>query len=335
QLSRVDRARRARAQAPRLALGRRPGGARGDARQGAAVDECVRCPARGASRAGPLGAGRALQRRRRLPVHALWLARRRWRRHESLPAPGGAPRSRCATPGRAASPGRGGQLIRRSAVACFGDAATGVVRQSRSSATSPLSTASNSPQPWPSMLYRHTMSSRAHRLVDALAHRQYDANEESSDRGPEKTMTRVSVDSLSFTVREVDSPEDMARVCELRAECYGRRAPALREPMAHPDAFDLSPSTTVFLCEDKTSGELVGTMRVVDNTLDGDLDIEEFIEVPGWLSSSRRGEMTRLVVAPGADPLVKAALWKAGYLRCLQARVQWLIIAARKPGLIK
>lgn len=148
-------------------------------------------------------------------------------------------------------------------------------------------------------------------------------------------MTRVSVDSLSFTVREVDSPEDMARVCELRAECYGRRAPALREPMAHPDAFDLSPSTTVFLCEDKTSGELVGTMRVVDNTLDGDLDIEEFIEVPGWLSSSRRGEMTRLVVAPGADPLVKAALWKAGYLRCLQARVQWLIIAARKPGLIK
>jgi hypothetical protein len=45
--------------------------------------------------------------------------------------------------------------------------------------------------------------------------------------------------------------------------------------------------------------------------------------------------MTRLVIAPGSDSLVKAALWKAGYLRCLQEQAQWLIIAARKPGLIK
>ena len=148
-------------------------------------------------------------------------------------------------------------------------------------------------------------------------------------------MTVMSVDALSFTVRDAETDEDMAKVCELRASCYGRRAPALREPMAHPDAFDRSPSTSIFLCEDKASGVPIGTMRVVDNTLGGDLDIEEFIDVPGWLATSVRGEMTRLVVAPGADPLVKAALWKAGYLRCLQTQVQWLIIAARKPGLIK
>lgn len=158
---------------------------------------------------------------------------------------------------------------------------------------------------------------------------------QSNDRGRLGTMISMSVDSLSFTVREVDSAQDMARVCELRASCYGRRAPALREPMSQPDVFDRSPSTSVFLCEDKVSGAAIGTMRVVDNTLGGDLDIEEFIEVPAWLSRTVRGEMTRLVVAPGADPLVKAALWKAGYLRCLQAQVQWLIIAARKPGLIK
>ena len=148
-------------------------------------------------------------------------------------------------------------------------------------------------------------------------------------------MTRMSVDSLSFTVREVDTREDMARVCELRASCYGRHAPALREPMAHPDAFDRSPSTSIFLCEDKASGAPIGTMRVVDNTLGGDLEIERFVEVPPSLASCIRGEMTRLVVAPGADLLVKPALWKAGYLRCLQTHVQWLIIAARKPGLIK
>ena len=145
----------------------------------------------------------------------------------------------------------------------------------------------------------------------------------------------MSVDSLSFTLREVETDDDLAKVCELRAACYGRHAPHLREHMAHPDLIDRSPWRTVFLCEDKLSGAPIGTMRVVDNTHGTSLEIEEFLEVPGWMASDTRGEMTRLVVAPGSDPLVKAALWKAGYLRCLQAQVRWLVIGARKPGLIK
>jgi len=148
-------------------------------------------------------------------------------------------------------------------------------------------------------------------------------------------MSSMSVDALSFTVRPVDAPEDIARVCELRAACYGRNAPALREPMAQPDAIDRSPHSTVFLCEDKESGEPIGTMRVLDNTRGASLEIEDFLQVPEWMAGSRRCEMTRLVVAPGADPLVKPALWKAGYLLCLQARVEWLLVGARKPGLIK
>ena len=145
----------------------------------------------------------------------------------------------------------------------------------------------------------------------------------------------MSVDSLSFTVREVDNEDDLAEVCALRATCYGRQAPALREHMAIPDRYDTSPRTSIFLCEDKASGEAIGTMRVMDNAHGAKLDIEEFLEVPEWMARSTRGEMTRLAIAPGSDPLVKAALWKAGYLRCIQSRVQWLIIGARKPGLIR
>ena len=148
-------------------------------------------------------------------------------------------------------------------------------------------------------------------------------------------MVAKSVDSLSFTVRTVRTSEDLARVCALRASCYGRHAPALRELMAEPDAIDRSPSTTLLMCRDKASGEAIGSMRFVDNARGGRLEIEDFLEVPDWLARSRRGEMTRLVIAPGADPLVKPALWKAGYLRCLEAGVDWLIIGARKPGLIR
>ena len=148
-------------------------------------------------------------------------------------------------------------------------------------------------------------------------------------------MTWTSVDRLSFTVRPAETDDDLVKVRELRAACYGRHAPGLRQHMAHPDAIDHLPSTCVFLCEDKSSGAPIGSMRVVDNTHGGTLEIEEFLEVPDWMRADRRGEMTRLVVAPGSDPLVKPALWKAGYLRFLQSRVQWLVIGARKPGLIK
>jgi hypothetical protein len=147
----------------------------------------------------------------------------------------------------------------------------------------------------------------------------------------------MSIDLLSFTLRLVDTPEDLTKVCQVRSMGYGHHAPALREHMSVPDAIDLSPWTSVFLCEDKVSGAPLGTMRVQDNTRGGvQVEIEKYLQLPGWLTGGGgRCEMSRLVIAAGADPLVKAALWKAGYLHCLAMQVHWLIIGARKPGLMK
>jgi len=147
----------------------------------------------------------------------------------------------------------------------------------------------------------------------------------------------MSIDSLSFTLRLAETPEDLAKVCDVRSMGYGHHSPALREHMALPDAIDLSPWTAVFLCEDKASGAPIGTMRVQDNTRGGvQVEIEKYLQLPEWLTrGGGRCEMSRLVIAAGANPLVKAALWKAGYLRCLAMQVHWLIIGARKPGLMK
>jgi hypothetical protein len=78
-------------------------------------------------------------------------------------------------------------------------------------------------------------------------------------------------------------------------------------------------------------------MRVQDNTRGGvEVEIEKYLSLPDWLiAGGGRCEMSRLVIAAGADPLVKAALWKAGYLRCLSLQVKWMIVGARKPGLMK
>jgi hypothetical protein len=147
----------------------------------------------------------------------------------------------------------------------------------------------------------------------------------------------MSVDSLSFTLRIVETQEDLAKVCDVRAAGYGHHAPALREHMAIPDAIDLSPWTSIFLCEDKASGAPIGTMRLQDNTRGGvQVEIEKYLLLPEWLTNSGgRCEMSRLVIAAGADPLVKPALWKAGYLLSLATRVDWLLIGARKPGLMR
>lgn len=147
----------------------------------------------------------------------------------------------------------------------------------------------------------------------------------------------MSIDLLSFTLRLVETHEDMAKVCDLRAASYGHHAPALREHMALPDAIDQSPWTGVFLCEDKASGAPIGSMRVQDNTRGGvQVEIEKYLSLPEWLAEGGgRCEMSRLVIAAGADPLVKAALWKAGYLRCLALGVKWMLVGARKPGLMK
>ena len=146
----------------------------------------------------------------------------------------------------------------------------------------------------------------------------------------------MTTDSLSFTLRAVVNREDLAKVCAVRAEGYGHHSLAIREHMAQPDAIDLDPWTIIFLCEAKESGAPIGTMRVQSNTHGGvQVEIEKYLSLPDWIGGYGRAEMSRLVIIPGADPLVKPALWKAGYMHCTSDRVHWLVIGARKPGLMK
>ena len=142
--------------------------------------------------------------------------------------------------------------------------------------------------------------------------------------------------SLSFTLRPVASHDDLLRACSVRAEAYGRKNPAYRELMAVPDAVDASPWTAVFLCEDKASGQAVGTMRVQSTTLGNtQLEIEKFVSPPPKIASQGRAEITRLAAVVGADPLVRVAMWKASYQYCMAIGAKWLLMGVRKPSLLR
>lgn len=142
-------------------------------------------------------------------------------------------------------------------------------------------------------------------------------------------------ESLSFTLRQAVSDDDVQLACNVRAEAYGRKVPAYRETMLTPDDVDLSPWTTIYLCEDKLSGAAVGTMRIQSTANGGALEIEKHARIPLPLKSHGRAEISRLSAVADADPFVRLAMWKAGYLHCMATRVRWLVLGVRAPGLLR
>ena len=145
----------------------------------------------------------------------------------------------------------------------------------------------------------------------------------------------MATESFSFTLHQVTTHADLMRACSVRAEAYGRRYPEYRDRMLVPDDVDSSPWTGVYLCEDKISGEAVGTMRIQTTANGGALEIEKYVTVPDDLKSHGRAEISRLSAVTGADPFVRLAMWKAGYLHCLASHIRWLILGVRKPGLLR
>ena len=145
----------------------------------------------------------------------------------------------------------------------------------------------------------------------------------------------MAIQTLPFTVQVVSGPSSLQDACDVRAAGYGHHLPAVRERYSGPDSMDLEPDTTLLVAYDKRSGSAVGTARIRTTTYGGSTPIESYIELSESMRQDGRGEITKLAAIPGADPLVKLAIWKAGYLYCLANQVRWLFITARSRALIR
>jgi hypothetical protein len=142
-------------------------------------------------------------------------------------------------------------------------------------------------------------------------------------------------EKLSFTLRPAGSHADLLLACKVRAAAYGRKNPAYGQSMLVPDQTDALPWTTVFLCEDKITGEPVGTARIQATTRGGEIEIEKYVEPPAHILRYGRAEISRLSTVLGADPFVRLALWKASYLYCLAIQVRWMVLGVGKPSLLR
>lgn len=145
----------------------------------------------------------------------------------------------------------------------------------------------------------------------------------------------MAIQSLPFTIEIANEAVALEDACDVRVAGYGHHLPQFRQSYASPEAIDHAADTTVLVAYDKATGGAVGTARIQTTTHGGKLPIESCIDLTPRVLDAGRAEITKLASVPGADPLVKLAIWKAGYLYCLANQARYLFMGARSRGLVR
>jgi hypothetical protein len=140
-----------------------------------------------------------------------------------------------------------------------------------------------------------------------------------------------TVERLPFTIRVVSESEQLAKAVALRYRAYGRHVPQFAELLRLPEPNDAAEGCAVLLAESKLDGEALGTLRIQTNRF-RPLALESSVTLPDYLQGRSLAEATRLGITEGrAGRVVKAMLFKAFYLYCVDAGIDWLVIGARRP----
>lgn len=136
---------------------------------------------------------------------------------------------------------------------------------------------------------------------------------------------------LPIQVHFVRHDEELQQAAALRLQAYSRHLPGLPPEVGLPDALDRHPACKVLVAKDKSTGAVIGTMRLYLN-LFGPLGVESACPLPEYITSSLSMEPTRLAVqASPLGTLAKTALFKALYLYCIQEGVEYVVAGARRP----
>lgn len=138
-----------------------------------------------------------------------------------------------------------------------------------------------------------------------------------------------AVERLPFTVKRVQTEEDMRKAVQVRHAAYARHVPDFARTLLHPEAADYADDTIVLLAESKLDGSALGSTRIRTN-LQRPLDMEESVILPDWLRGRRLVEATRLGIGDGREGrLVKMALIKACFKFCQDNAIEYSVATAR------
>lgn len=140
-----------------------------------------------------------------------------------------------------------------------------------------------------------------------------------------------AIERLPFTIKRVQSDEDLFKAVQVRHAAYARHVPAFARTLAAPEACDFDSDAIILLAESKLDGSPLGSTRIQTN-LHQPLHVEDSVELPLWLQTRRLAEVTRLGIEEGRiGRLVKIALIKACFEYCEQQGVDWAVVTGRAP----
>ena len=152
-----------------------------------------------------------------------------------------------------------------------------------------------------------------------------------NDRNDLKTAVRITEERLPFTIKLVTTEEQMNKAVSIRHSAYARHVPDFAEQLKRPESRDYEDGTVILLAESRMDGTPLGTMRIQTNQF-APLGLEQSVDLPDWLQGLNLAEATRLGVTETREGrVVKTFLFKAYYLYCLHAEIDWMVITARKP----
>lgn len=138
---------------------------------------------------------------------------------------------------------------------------------------------------------------------------------------------------LPFVVRLVQSHTDLIRVCQHRAEAYGRHQPELvkRLKLLAPETDDLRKDAVILIAENKASGSVVGSMRLLTNA-QKPLKFEQELPLPNYLQNRLLMEAGRLTASRGLDgQMVVPALVKISYELAYATGIDYSLLIGRAP----
>jgi hypothetical protein len=141
----------------------------------------------------------------------------------------------------------------------------------------------------------------------------------------------IATERLPFTIRCVESDDDLRKAVRIRHAAYARHIPAFAQSLREPEPADYDDDAVVLLAESKLDGSALGSTRIRTN-LHQRLAVEESIVLPAWLQGRRLAEVTRLGIDEGrTGRLVKTALLKACVTYCQQNAIEWALATGRAP----
>jgi hypothetical protein len=147
---------------------------------------------------------------------------------------------------------------------------------------------------------------------------------------PEIAIRRKE-EHLPFTISVVREDAQMEKAVSIRHAAYARHVPAFAAKLTTPEPSDRDAGSILLLAESKLDGTPVGTLRIQTNRFKP-LAVEASAQLPEKFRGKSLSEATRLGISGGSvGRVAKISLFKAYYMCCLEADIEWMIVTGRPP----